>query len=126
MKTQIHSKANTVAQIPPIPGFKLYKNQVYRRSEQRNAIKQRANSNCIKNSEDSAFSKLDENDEVQAKRIQQRRKQVSMGKNTAGYELYLEKIPKAHRKSRSMETPSTPDHTLDIPAKRWAGIVRSW
>ena len=25
-----------------------------------------------------------------------------------------------------MITPSTPDHTLDIPNKKWNGMVRSW
>lgn len=75
---------------------------------------------------DTLFAKLDPTDEVQANRMQQRRKQVTMGKNTAGYECYLQQVPKSSRKPRSMDTPSTPDHTLDVPAKRWAGIVRAW
>jgi Histone RNA hairpin-binding protein RNA-binding domain len=72
------------------------------------------------------FTKLDLTDEVQSNRMQQRRKQIAMGKNTAGYECYNQHVPKSCRKPRSMDTPSTPDHTLDIPAKRWAGIVRAW
>jgi hypothetical protein len=25
-----------------------------------------------------------------------------------------------------MDTPSTPDHTLDVPNKKWNGMVRAW
>lgn len=75
---------------------------------------------------DETFSKLDPNDEVHSNRIQQRRKQILMGKNTVGYECYIQRIPKSNRKLRSMDTPSTPDHTLDIPAKRWTGLVKAW
>jgi len=72
------------------------------------------------------FPKLDQSDPSHARRIQQRRKQIQMGKNTLGYAEYLRRVPKDKRRSRSMKTPSTPDHTLDIPAKRWQGIVKSW
>lgn len=72
------------------------------------------------------FTKLDPNDEIHSNRIQQRRKQITMGKNTAGYEWYRQQVPKESRKIRCMDTPATPDHTLDIPTKRWTGIVRAW
>lgn len=69
---------------------------------------------------------LDPNDPVQANRIQKRRKMIQKGKNTAGYDSYVQKIPKEKRVPRSMVTPSTPDPTLDIPTKRWQGQVRAW
>ena len=75
---------------------------------------------------DPQFPKLNQSDPVHARRIQQRRKNVAMGKNTAGYFEYTKQVPKHKRKSRSMNTPNTPDHTLDIPTKRWQGMVKAW
>jgi hypothetical protein len=72
------------------------------------------------------YSKLDPNDPAQAKRMEQRRKMITKGKNTAGYDAYVQQIPKHKRRPRSMETPSTPDPTLDIPNKRWQGLVKAW
>lgn len=72
------------------------------------------------------FPKLNQSDPVHGRRIQQRRKNVAMGKNTEGYSRYTQQVPKQKRKKRCMETPSTPDHTLDIPAKRWQGMVKAW
>jgi hypothetical protein len=70
--------------------------------------------------------RLDPEDEVQANRLQQRRKTILKGKNTAGYDRYLEQVPKSKRVPRSMDTPSTPDPSLDISTKRWQGQVRAW
>lgn len=75
---------------------------------------------------DPIFPTLDQSDPVHARRIQQRRKMVQMGKNTAGYFEYTKKVPKEKRRPRSMDTPSTPDHTLDIPTKRWQGMIKAW
>ena len=70
--------------------------------------------------------KLDPADPASAKRILQRRRQVLFGKNTAGYEEYTKKIPRHKRKPRSLDCPMTPDHTLDIPTKRWQGLMNAW
>lgn len=72
------------------------------------------------------FAKLNQSDPAHARRIQQRRKTVAMGKNTLGYAEYTKQVPKQKRRTRSMETPSTPDHTLDIPTKRWQGMIKAW
>jgi hypothetical protein len=72
------------------------------------------------------FTKLNPTDPVHGKKIQQRKKALTKGKNTAGYDLYLQKVPKEKRRIRSMNTPSTPDPTLDIPNKRWQGMIRAW
>lgn len=76
--------------------------------------------------QESAYHKLDHTVEQQARKMQQRRKAIDKGKNTIGYELYCQQVPKRERRKRSMDTPSTPDHTLDIPNKKWAGMVRAW
>ena len=70
--------------------------------------------------------KLDPNNPDHARRIRQRRRQVLFGKNTAGYEEYLKKVPKHKRKFRSLEHPATPDHLADIPTKRWQGQMNAW
>jgi histone RNA hairpin-binding protein len=72
------------------------------------------------------FAKLDPSNPEHARRIQQRRKTVSYGKNTLGYEEYIKQVPKEKRRMRSMKTPMTPDATLDIPTSRWTGMVRAW
>jgi len=72
------------------------------------------------------FLKLDPKNPQHVHKIQQRRKAVTKGKNTIGYDIYCRSIPKEKRQKRSMVTPSTPDHTLDIPNKKWNGMVRSW
>lgn len=70
--------------------------------------------------------KLDPTDPVHAKRIHQRRRQVLFGKNTSGYEEYVKQIPKHKRKQRSLDCPATPDYTVDIPTKRWQGLMNAW
>lgn len=71
-------------------------------------------------------SKLDQSNPEHARRIHQRRKAIMYGKNTAGYEEYTKKVPKHRRKPRNIEYPVTPDHTVDIPNKRWQGLVKAW
>ena len=73
-----------------------------------------------------ALPRLDPADPAHARRIQQRRRQVLFGKNTAGYEEYTKKVPRHKRRPRSMECPMTPDHMADIPAKRWQGMMNAW
>ncbi|OEU15414.1 hypothetical protein FRACYDRAFT_269351, partial [Fragilariopsis cylindrus CCMP1102] len=72
------------------------------------------------------FNKLDTKNPQHAHKIQQRRKVIGKGKNTVGYDIYCSKVPKEKRQKRSMVTPSTPDHTLDIPNKKWLGMIKSW
>jgi hypothetical protein len=72
------------------------------------------------------FQKLDAKDPVHTKRMVQRRKTLSKGKNTAGYECYIKQVSTEKRRLRSMETPMTPDPTLNIPSKRWQGLVKAW
>jgi len=72
------------------------------------------------------FHKLNQSDPLHARRIQQRRRMIAMGKNTVGYDEYSQQVPKHKRRPRCMKHPMTPDHTLDIPTKRWQGLVRAW
>lgn len=76
--------------------------------------------------ETSAFPKLDLSKPEHKRRLDQRRKMISYGKNTMGYDAYIRQVPKEKRRKRNMETPMTPDYTLDIPNKRWMGQVRAW
>ena len=75
---------------------------------------------------DDTIPKLDPDNPVHAKRIQQRRRQVMFGRNTAGYEEYIKQIPKNKRRKRSLDCPMTPDYLLDIPTKRWQGLMNAW
>jgi hypothetical protein len=82
---------------------------------------------CLSSSsENLEFNNLDSSNPEQKRRLEQRRKMISYGKNTAGYEEYLKQVPKEKRQRRNMDTPMTPDCTLDIPNKRWMGQIRAW
>ena len=71
----------------------------------------------------SIFQPLDaSNPEIQ-NRIKKRQIQVSYGKNTLGYDNYISQIPKT---KREITMPRTPDASLDIPTKRWAGLIKAW
>lgn len=70
--------------------------------------------------------KLNPSIPAEARRINQRLRQVLFGKNTVGYEEYIKKVPRHKRKQRSLDCPMTPDHRADIPAKRWQGLLNAW
>lgn len=76
--------------------------------------------------QDAVFHRLDAADPEQGRKIAQRRKAIAKGKNTVGYDEYCRQIPRDKRRKRSMETPTTPDYTLDIPNKKWNGMVKAW
>jgi|EP00979_Chaetoceros_neogracilis_P005067 hypothetical protein len=78
-----------------------------------------------KNNEDLGIRKLDPIIPQEVQRMKTRYKMVQKGKNTVGYDEYLQKVPKKMRR-RSKEQPVTPDHTLDIPNRRWQGQVKAW
>jgi len=56
-------------------------------------------------------------------RLRQRQKQIDYGKNTRGYERYMELVPK-HRRRRS--DPRTPDKHQKYSKRAWDGLVRKW
>jgi len=70
------------------------------------------------------FDKIDPS--VGAQKLCQRQKQIEKGKNTVGYDEYRRRVPFDQRIPRNMDTPSTPDHSLDIPNRQWNGMVRAW
>jgi Histone RNA hairpin-binding protein RNA-binding domain len=76
--------------------------------------------------QETAFHKFDVTVPQQAHKMQQRQKAVAKGKNTVGYDEYIRQVPKQKRKKFSMETPATPDASLDIPNKKWNGMVKAW
>ena len=78
------------------------------------------------NTANEAIPKLDTNDPANKNKIFQRRKQINFGKNTTGYEEYIKKIPKHKRPKRNAECPMTPDYLLDIPTKRFQGLMNAW
>eukprot|EP00042_Codosiga_hollandica_P017321 m.47067 g.47067 ORF g.47067 m.47067 type:complete len:144 (-) comp47509_c0_seq1:169-600(-) len=57
-------------------------------------------------------------------RLQQRMKQIEFGKNTLGYTLYLQSVPKKDRKKG--EHPVTPDVKRKCSKRAWDGLVRNW
>ncbi|EED95237.1 hypothetical protein THAPSDRAFT_268247 [Thalassiosira pseudonana CCMP1335] len=70
--------------------------------------------------------KLDPSKPDHARRIHQRRRQVLFGKNTAGYECYTKQVPRHKRRLRCADHPMTPDHLVDVSARRWQGMMNAW
>jgi len=67
-------------------------------------------------------SKLAER-ETDAKRLTARQRQIDFGKNTVGYRIYTEKVP---REERRRNDPWTPDKTVAVSKRCWDGVVRKW
>jgi len=60
------------------------------------------------------------------RRLSQRQKQIDLGKQTLGYDCYIQAVPRRRREKGNQRHPRTPNiHT--IRSKRsWDGIVRKW
>lgn len=56
-------------------------------------------------------------------RLSQRHKQIEFGKNTLGYERYIELIPRLKRKSKD---PHTPNPKQVCSKRSWDGQIRKW
>ena len=61
--------------------------------------------------------------ETDARRLSQRRKEITYGKNTLGYDRYTRLVPK---EKRSRQDPRTPDVTGKYSKRQFDGIVRAW
>jgi hypothetical protein len=120
-----NDQSSSTASAPvPVP---LYGNRVYKRQKTANESSSSSSSSSITSAAALlVFDKLNAEDPVHKQRIVTRQKAILKGKNTAGYDAYIQQISMQQRRPRSMETPSTPDPTLDIPAKRWQGLVKAW
>lgn len=57
------------------------------------------------------------------RRLQQRQKQVDIGKNTPEYQYYIYTVPKEQRRKGD---PQTPDKFQDISKRNWEGQVKAW
>ncbi|CAH0555688.1 unnamed protein product [Brassicogethes aeneus] len=55
--------------------------------------------------------------------LKRRQKQIDFGKNTLGYEAYLEMVP---RGSRSSEDPQTPNKNVKYSRRAWDGLIKQW
>lgn len=62
-------------------------------------------------------------DEFDHHKLSQRQKQIDYGKNTFGYERYIELVPRDRRKR---DDPQTPDMKEVCSKRRWDGKVRKW
>eukprot|EP01111_Echinosteliopsis_oligospora_P011099 TRINITY_DN3575_c0_g1_i1.p1 TRINITY_DN3575_c0_g1~~TRINITY_DN3575_c0_g1_i1.p1 ORF type:complete len:200 (+),score=59.25 TRINITY_DN3575_c0_g1_i1:45-644(+) len=66
---------------------------------------------------------LVEEKEQDEHRLKMRERQIGFGKNTLGYQRYLEMIP---REKRKRGDPMTPDKTRVCSKRSWDGVIRKW
>jgi hypothetical protein len=66
--------------------------------------------------------------ETDVHRLEQRQKQIDMGKSTPGYQLYVSRVPKAKRdyERRFTDHPLTPRKQIACSKRSWDGQVRKW
>ena len=66
--------------------------------------------------------------ETDPKRLEQRRKQIALGKATPGYQRYLRLVPKARRRfdGKVPLDPMTPRVHQKCSKRSWDGQVRKW
>ncbi len=62
-------------------------------------------------------------EETDPHRLKQRQKQIDYGKNTLGYDRYIQQVPKDKRRRTDIKTP---DIHARISTKRFNGLVRAW
>eukprot|EP01018_Ginkgo_biloba_P035703 Gb_35894 [translate_table: standard] len=65
----------------------------------------------------------EKHEEIDPHRLSQRQKQIDYGKNTLGYERYIELVPRDQRKKDDIQTP---DVKQVCSKRRWDGQVRKW
>ncbi|KAH9113351.1 hypothetical protein AeMF1_012437 [Aphanomyces euteiches] len=62
--------------------------------------------------------------ETDPHKLAQRQKQIDFGKNTIGYDRYIQEVPKHQRKPGIH--PSTPDKHAVASKRAWDGRVQAW
>ncbi|OQR90566.1 hypothetical protein THRCLA_09280 [Thraustotheca clavata] len=62
--------------------------------------------------------------EMDPHKLSQRQKQIDFGKNTIGYDRYIQLVPKNKRNTKIH--PMTPDKTKMMSKRAWDGRIRVW
>mmetsp|Transcript_13786 Transcript_13786/g.24624 ORF Transcript_13786/g.24624 Transcript_13786/m.24624 type:complete len:267 (+) Transcript_13786:2-802(+) len=60
------------------------------------------------------------------RRLATRQKQIDLGKNTLGYQRYLEQVPRKSRGPNWQEHPRTPRPSEKMSKRCFDGIIRAW
>lgn len=63
--------------------------------------------------------------ETDITRLQARLKQIAFGKNTSGYDKYIQEVPKNKRRGYTLH-PRTPDPTEKISKRSFDGKIKAW
>jgi hypothetical protein len=64
--------------------------------------------------------------ETDPHRIAQRLKQIKLGKNTLGYQTYLDTVPKDKREKKNPRHPNTPNVHRVCSKRQFDGLLKSW
>jgi hypothetical protein len=66
--------------------------------------------------------------ETDPRRLEQRKKQIDLGKSTRAYENYITRVNKADRQHNTRHSihPITPDQQRVCSKRSWDGLVRQW
>jgi hypothetical protein len=64
--------------------------------------------------------------ETDPRRLEQRQKQINMGKNTAGYAAYTKAVTRAERIQGDDRHPVTPNKTRECSKRSFDGLIKKW
>ncbi|KAN0021900.1 hypothetical protein ACTFIU_004045 [Dictyostelium citrinum] len=106
-----------------------YKSKFYNQNDIKNENKENNNNNNNSSFNDKKLnfvslpSVLKNQKETDEEKIKQRQKQIDFGKNTIGYDNYIQKVPKD---KRDRSHPRTPDKYQKCSRRSWLGQVKIW
>ncbi|XP_017878282.1 histone RNA hairpin-binding protein [Ceratina calcarata] len=96
-------------------------NQTYYEDTKISRIRRSSDSSSTTNSSDGGRKSVEY--ETDPKVLARRQKEIDYGKNTIGYDRYIQAVPK---EKRTKEHPRTPPKYIKYSRRGWDGMVRSW
>ncbi|XP_059610444.1 histone RNA hairpin-binding protein [Phlebotomus argentipes] len=83
----------------------------------------RSTSNSSGSTNNSGNTKMKREYESDPEILMRRQKQIDFGKNTIGYDNYINQVPKAERASTD---PNTPQKRFKYSRRAWDGLIKQW